>query len=57
MFEITYTGVFIFITLAWVIIRIIFGIMSHKVDWKYEGLHPHSHRNGLHIKIPRLRSG
>ncbi len=36
MFEITYTGVFIFITLAWVIIRIIFGIMSHKVDWKYE---------------------
>ena len=36
MFEITYTAVFIFITLAWVITRVIFGVMNHKVDWKYE---------------------
>ena len=36
MFEIRYIGVFIFITLAWVVTRIICGIINHKVDWKYE---------------------
>ena len=36
MLEITYTGVFIFITLAWIITRIICGIKSKKADWKYE---------------------
>ena len=36
MFEITYTGVFVFITLAWVLTRAICGIMNHKADWKYE---------------------
>lgn len=36
MFEITYLGVFIFVTLAWVVTRVILGIINHKVDWKYE---------------------
>ena len=36
MFEITYTGLFIFITLAWVVTRVICGVINHKVDWKYE---------------------
>ena len=36
MFEITYTGVFIFITLAWIVTRVICGIRNKKVDWKYE---------------------
>lgn len=36
MFEITYTGVFVFITLAWVMARVICGIKNQKVDWKYE---------------------
>ena len=36
MLEITYTGVFIFITLAWIITRIICGIKSKKADWKFE---------------------
>jgi len=36
MFEITYTGLFVFITLAWVVARTIRGIRNHKVDWKYE---------------------
>ena len=37
MFEITYKGLFIFITLAWVATRIICGIRNQKVLWKYEG--------------------
>ena len=37
MFEITYKGLFIFITLAWVATRIICGIRNQKVDWKHEG--------------------
>ena len=36
MFEITYKGLFIFITSAWIAIRIICGIKNKKVDWKYE---------------------
>ena len=36
MLEITYTGVFVFITLAWIITRVICGIRNKKVDWKYE---------------------
>lgn len=36
MFEITYTGVFIFITLAWIAVRAICGIKNQKMDWKYE---------------------
>ena len=36
MFEITYKGLFIFITLAWIVARVIFGIRNQKVDWKYE---------------------
>ena len=36
MFEITYKGLFIFITLAWVVTRAICGIKNKKVDWKYE---------------------
>jgi len=36
MFEITYTGVFVFITLAWIVTRVICGIGNKKVDWKYE---------------------
>ena len=36
MFEITYKGLFIFITLAWIAIRVICGVRNHKVDWKYE---------------------
>ena len=37
MFEITYKGLFIFITLAWVATRVICGIRNQKVDWKHEG--------------------
>ena len=37
MFEITYKGLFIFITLAWAAIRVICGIRNQKVDWKHEG--------------------
>ena len=37
MFEITYKGLFIFITLAWIATRVICGIRKQKVDWKYEG--------------------
>ena len=37
MFEITYKGLFIFITLAWGATRVISGIRKQKVDWKYEG--------------------
>ena len=36
MFEITYTGLFIFITLVWVGARVISGMRNHKVNWKYE---------------------
>ena len=36
MFEITYKGLFIFITLAWLATRAICGIKNKKVDWKYE---------------------
>ena len=36
MFEITYKGLFIFITLAWIAARAICGIRNKKVDWKYE---------------------
>ena len=36
MFEITYRGLFIFITLAWIVTRAICGIKHKKVDWKYE---------------------
>ena len=37
MFEITYKGLFIFITLAWVTVRVICDIRNQKVDWKSEG--------------------
>ena len=36
MFEITYMGLFIFITLAWIATRAICGFKNQKVDWKYE---------------------
>ena len=36
MFEITYKGLFIFITLAWIVTRAICGIKNKKADWKYE---------------------
>ena len=36
MLEITYTGVFVFITLAWIVARVICGIRNKKMDWKYE---------------------
>lgn len=36
MFEITCTGLFIFITLAWVGVRALSGMRNHKVDWKSE---------------------
>ena len=36
MFEITYKGLFIFITLAWIVTRAISGLKNKKVDWKYE---------------------
>ena len=36
MFQITYKGLFIFITLAWIATRAICGIKNKKVDWKYE---------------------
>ena len=36
MFEITYQGLFIFITLTWIAVRAFFGVKSRKVDWKYE---------------------
>ena len=37
MFAVTYKGLFIFITLAWVATRVICGIRDQKVDWKHEG--------------------
>ena len=36
MFEITYKGLLIFITLIWIVTRVICGIMNKKIDWKYE---------------------
>lgn len=36
MFEITYKGLFIFITLAWIAARAICGIRNQNVDWKHE---------------------
>jgi glycopeptide antibiotics resistance protein len=36
MFEITYTGLFIFITLAWIGSRAISAMRNRKVNWKYE---------------------
>jgi glycopeptide antibiotics resistance protein len=36
MFQITYKGLFIFITLAWIAARVICGIKRKKVDWKRE---------------------
>ena len=36
MLEITYTGLFVFITLAWIVTRVICGVKNHNVDWKYE---------------------
>lgn len=36
MLEVTYKGLFTFITLAWIATRAICGIKSMKLDWKYE---------------------
>ena len=36
MLEITYTEVLVFITLAWIVTRVICGIRNKKVDWKHE---------------------
>ena len=36
MIEITYTAVFIGITLAWLATRFVCGLRRHKVDWAYE---------------------
>ena len=36
MFEVTYKGLFIIITLAWIAVRAICGIKHKKVDWKHE---------------------
>ena len=36
MLEITYKGLFIFITCLWILLRMICNIKTHKLDWKYE---------------------
>ena len=36
MVEITYPGMFLFISLAWIVAIVIRGVKQHKVDWKYE---------------------
>ena len=36
MLEITYKGMFLFITLAWIAVRAFFGIRNKKADWKQE---------------------
>ena len=36
IFEITCTGLFIFITLAWIAVRIVCSAKNRKVDWLYE---------------------
>ena len=36
MFEITYSGLFIFITVSWIAACVLWGIRNKKVDWKRE---------------------
>ena len=36
MLEITYTGLLVFIALAWIVTRVICGVKNHNMDWKYE---------------------
>jgi hypothetical protein len=36
MYEITYRGLFVFITLIWIAVRVICNIKKQKVDWKQE---------------------
>ena len=36
MFEITYKGLFLFITLAWIVVRVFCSIRKGKADWKQE---------------------
>ena len=36
MFEITYMGLFLFLTLVWSMVRAICGIRNRNMDWKYE---------------------
>lgn len=36
MLEITYIGLFIFITSAWLVVRAICAVKNQKLDWKYE---------------------
>ena len=36
MFEITYQGLFAFITLAWIAVRAVCGFRNKTVNWKYE---------------------
>lgn len=36
MLEITYPRLFLFITITWVVVRVICGMKIHKVDWKNE---------------------
>ena len=37
MIEITYKGMFLFITLAWIALRVFCGVRNGRADWKYEG--------------------
>lgn len=36
MFEITYLGLFLFITLSWIAVRVFRGVRYRQVNWKYE---------------------
>ena len=36
MIEITYAGIFAFISLMWIVARVICGLKRHNVNWKYE---------------------
>lgn len=36
MFEIAYTGLFLFITLVWIAVRVFWGLKTKTVDWKRE---------------------
>ena len=36
MLEITYKGMFLFITLAWIAVRVFFGVRNGRADWKRE---------------------
>ena len=36
MFEITYQGLFVFITLAWIAVRVFCNSKNKKADWKQE---------------------